>query len=121
MQGYIVAEEDPQNHRLHLHGEIQISAEEAEKARKALGLAGGEWDDVRQYQSHTEFAPDAGWAGYVSKDSWRFGPIVRPWLTMVNSSYRVRFNGDQISRTAMLAAVAKRAYQEHRALILSPL
>jgi hypothetical protein len=114
VQFYVVAEEDGDGHRLHLHGEMQITANEVEEARHALRLAGGEWKKVRQKQTHTECDPDAGWAGYVAKDFWRFGPITRPWLTALNSSYRVRFNGSQISRTSDLAVLAHEVYDQHR-------
>ncbi|QDM27562.1 hypothetical protein FNL56_16615 [Tardiphaga sp. vice304] len=114
---YVVAEEEGHRRRLHLHGEMQVNADEVVTARDALRLAGGEWDQARQHQSHTQCDPDSGWAGYVAKEFWRFGPIVRPWLTALNSSYRVRFNGGQVSRTMLLGGLAGKIYREHRALI----
>jgi hypothetical protein len=117
VDGLFVSEEDAITRRLHLHGELRIEAGEAALARKALRLAGGEWEDVRQYQAHTESDPDTGWAGYMSKEFWRYGPIVRPWLASVNSSYRVRYNGGQISKTQRANAIAEKIYAEHCGLL----
>lgn len=77
--------------RLHVHGELQAAPHELAAVRKALRLAGGEWDQVRQHQAHTK--PDASivWANYTVKDAWRIRPfrnITRPinggWLFASN-------------------------------------
>ncbi|QDM32700.1 hypothetical protein FNL55_16090 [Tardiphaga sp. vice352] len=128
VQFYCVAEEDDAG-RLHLHGEFNIV--DADKVRvdrvrvnvrKALRLAGGEWpkaSKARQRQAQVRAAaPDAGWAGYLAKDFWRFGPIVREMLTTYGSSYAPGFKGDQVSRTKLLGEIAGKIYGEHRALIM---
>lgn len=60
--------------RLHLHGELQIEFHEAEAARKALRLAAGEWEKVRQHQAHLKEKPSVVWTNYTAKD-WMF---IRP-------------------------------------------
>ena len=63
--------EEGEQHRLHFHGEIQCSADEAKNVRKALRLAGGEWNEALQHQTKTEADPDRGWASYIADDIWR--------------------------------------------------
>ena len=81
--------------RLHMHGELQVALDELVAVRKALRLAGGEWDKVRQHQAHTK--PDASivWANYGAKEAWRIKPfrnITRPinrdWLFASNGVKR---------------------------------
>jgi hypothetical protein len=69
--------EEGDQHRLHFHGEIQCSADEAENVRKALRLAGGEWKVAPQHQTKTDADPDHGWASYIADDIWRVGSPVR--------------------------------------------
>lgn len=116
-QFHLVLEEAEQ-HRLHLHGEIQVSAEEAEAARKALRLAGGEWEEVRQHQAHTDADPDQGWASYIAKDLWRIG-YTRSFLPRYGSPrsrYAITFEGSPFSSTMLLKQKSAEIYNEHRAL-----
>jgi hypothetical protein len=125
LQCYCVLEQDDRR-KLHVHGEFNIAEHNSiavkrdrAKARKALRLAGGEWPTLRQFQAHVPpDAPDSGWSGYLAKDFAFFGPIARPWLTSVGSTYAPGFNGDQISRTKILGALAESIYNEHRALVM---
>jgi hypothetical protein len=125
VQCYCVLEQDDRR-KLHVHGEMGVTdpngiavKRDRAKARKALRLAGGEWPTLRQFQARvpTE-APDSGWSGYLAKDFAFFGPIVRPWLNTVGSSYAPGFSGDQISRTKILGALAESIYNEHRELVM---
>jgi hypothetical protein len=122
---YCVLEQDDRR-ELHVHGAFIITGpnstsvnRDRAKARKALRLAGGEWPKARQFQANVPpEAPDSGWPGYLAKDFALFGPIVRPWLTLVGSKYAPGFGGDQISRTKVLAALAETIYNEHRELVM---
>ena len=67
----LALEEAPRRRRLHLHGELQITADEAARARKALRRAVGEWEGARQHQAKTVPAPDLGWIAYTAKDRHR--------------------------------------------------
>ncbi len=120
-----VLEQDDRR-ELHLHGEFNITGpnsptvkRDRAKARKALRLAGGEWPKGRQFQAKVPHAaPDSGWPGYLSKHFAFSGPIVRPWLTSVGSNYAPSFNGDQVSRTRLLAKMAAKIYAEHREFVM---
>lgn len=122
---YCVLEQDDDG-KLHLHGEFNITGPNSNsvkrdraKARKALRLAGGEWPKARQFQAKVPAeAPDSGWAGYLSKEFAFFGPIVRPYLTSVGCIFAPGFNGDQVSRTEILGALAEKIYNEHRELVM---
>ncbi|ESY59453.1 hypothetical protein X744_13340 [Mesorhizobium sp. LNJC372A00] len=87
-----------QPRRLHCHGELQIAPGDSLCARKALRIAGGEWNDARQYQAHTKPAPDVAWSHYVRGLSvlsgvvpyrGRFKNLSRPiggdWFTATNA------------------------------------
>ncbi|MCC4298126.1 hypothetical protein [Aurantimonas coralicida] len=67
----LALEEAPRRRRLHLHGELQITTDEAARARKALRRAVGEWESARQHQAKTVPAPDLGWIAYTAKDRHR--------------------------------------------------
>jgi hypothetical protein len=55
--------------RLHLHGEIQCSLEEAKKARAALRAAGGKWlAPAVRFQAETTHRPDNGCVSYAFKE-----------------------------------------------------
>jgi hypothetical protein len=122
---YCVLEQDDSG-ELHVHGEFIITGpnsttirRDRAKARKALRLAGGEWTKARQFQADVPAeAPDSGWPGYLSKEFAFFGPIIRPWLTSIGSNYAPGFNGDQVSRTEVLGALAEKIYNEHRELVM---
>jgi hypothetical protein len=122
---YCVLEQDDDG-KLHVHGEFIITdpnsttvRRDRAKARKALRLAGGEWTKARQFQADVPAeAPDSGWPGYLSKQFAFFGPIVRPYLTSVGSIFAPGFDGDQVSRTEILGALAEKIYNEHRELVM---
>lgn len=78
--------------RLHCHGEFQAAPHELAAVRKALRLAGGEWDQVCQHQAHTKFYASIVWANYSAKDVWRIKPfrnITRP----INGDWHFASNG----------------------------
>jgi hypothetical protein len=119
-QFHFIAEE-AEHHRLHFHGEIQCSSEEAVAVRGAFRLAGGEWAAVRQHQAHTEANPDQGWASYISKDLWkvRFTRDFLPRYGAPRSSYAVTFSGNAISTTRSLGREASDLYGKHRGLLMN--
>ena len=106
--------------RVHLHGCLGISAQEAETARLALRKAGGEWKAVRQRQSHTEEEPDSKWNSYITMESYRTSEFVRA-LAMKCSNPRpmTKFNGPPLFATRLLAKRASDLYRDHRQLVLS--
>jgi hypothetical protein len=108
--------EEAERRRLHLHGEIQASPNETPGARKAFRLAGGEWDEVRQHQAHTDVDPDAGWSSYIGKDLWRIS-YTRNFLARhgsPRSSYAITFEGNATASTNRLNARAAERYDQHR-------
>jgi hypothetical protein len=112
--------EEAERHRLHLHGEIQIGTGETKNGRKALRLAGGEWDETRQHQAYTDVDPDQGWASYIGKDLWRIA-YTRSFLARYGSprsSYEITFAGSPFSSTMALKQKAAEIYNEHRVLII---
>ncbi|MGB7013494.1 MAG: hypothetical protein WBD97_24250 [Pseudolabrys sp.] len=67
---------------LHVHGEFVVTNNELETARRALRLAGGEWEKARQRQTHNHpYSPDEGWASYCGKNLYLTSPFVRALLS----------------------------------------
>jgi hypothetical protein len=112
--------EEAEAHRLHVHGEIQCILDETAAVRKALRLAGGEWDIVRQHQAHTDMDPDQGWASYISKDLWkiRFTREFLPNYGNPRSSHAITFSGNAISTTRSLGQRAAGLFAEHREMLV---
>lgn len=113
--------EEGDQHRLHFHGEIQCSADEAESVRKALRLASGEWDEARQHQTKTAADPDQGWASYIADDIWRvrFTRSFMPRFRDARSSSAITFTGATISTTKLLGQRAIELHAQHRAWLMS--
>lgn len=94
--------------RLHLHGEIVTS--DPEKARKALRLAAGEWEAVRQHQAHTHLDPDEGWVGYC--------------FTLYGLHQKGRhatsrgFSGHPFACTQNLSRIARQLYEKDRVKVV---
>jgi hypothetical protein len=111
--------EEAEHRRLHLHGEIECTDDEAASVRRAFRRAGGEWDEVRQHQAHTESDPDQGWASYISKDLWRirFTRDFLPRYGNPRSGYAITFAGYTTS-TRLLGQKAANLYDEHRKLVV---
>lgn len=102
------------HHKLHLHGELQITSGEAKAARKALRLAGGEWASVRQHQAHTKEDPSVIWAFYSAK-RWNH---IRPWTNWRLAQISRPINGDWYSATKPVRSSAAELYLErHREVI----
>lgn len=93
--------------RLHLHGEIVTS--DPEKARKALRLAGGEWEATRQHQAHTQESPDAGWIGYCL--------TLYGWLQKGRFEASRGFSGHPYACTQNLTRIARQLYEADRQVI----
>ncbi len=114
----VLQENEDRFHRLHVHGEFQVSADEAAAARKALRRAGGEWATDRQHQTHTEPNPDEGWPSYIVRDFWKYGPHVRRWTLMAPGSVTgIRLTGNLFAATADLKKGAAALYAEHRRIV----
>lgn len=96
------------HHRLHLHGELQITPKEAKAARKALRLAAGEWELVRQHQAHTRKGPSVVWANYSAK-RWNF---LRPWKHGWMARISRPINGEWYFATKSIRPLANRMYFE---------
>ncbi|ESX86942.1 hypothetical protein [Mesorhizobium sp. LSHC412B00] len=108
--------ETGQPRRLHCHGELQIAPGDSVCARKALRIAGGEWDDARQFQADTIPNPDVVWSHYVRGLSVLSGVV----------PYRGRFknlsrpiNGDWFTATNTVRSGASSLYTGRRLAVLS--
>jgi hypothetical protein len=113
---YVVLEEDRQ--RLHVHGEIQIGADEAAPARKALRKAGGEWKEVRQHQAHTDADPDQGWPSYIGKEFYKYRPWARRFYEKARGASRVTLRGNLFASTKGLGEAARSLYEKHRLMVV---
>jgi hypothetical protein len=113
--------EEGDQHRLHFHGEIQCSADEAENVRKALRLAGGEWKQAPQHQAKTDPDPDQGWASYIAEDIWRvrFTRSFLPRYRDARSNDAITFTGNVASATKLLNQRAAELYSQHRAWLIA--
>ncbi|MFJ5486505.1 hypothetical protein ACIKTA_02130 [Hansschlegelia beijingensis] len=101
--------------RLHVHGVLGIAAHEAERARKALRRAGGEWDENRQFQAETKADPDHGWTAYVVKEFFLARPFVRQMMDHANDNHRRRrFNGAVLVASNEVRSLAGKIYEEAR-------
>jgi hypothetical protein len=125
--------EDDEHHRIHLHGELQFSAEEAEVARKAIRRACGEWpvegdrprgcpawvpNMPRQHQVQTQFEPDHGCSCYMAKDFWRARPLMRKMLAGSHLS-RLSFDCKPLSVTEEVRERAETLYNQWRAKVIA--
>jgi hypothetical protein len=113
--------EQADHRRVHLHGCLGISAQEAEAARIALRKAGGEWEVARQYQSHTEEEPDAKWNSYITKDCVFSTKFARALCEGHKSGPTIKFNGPALFVPQSLGTKAHALYQAHRSLVISAL
>jgi hypothetical protein len=108
----------PRHRRLHLHGAMGITADEAKEARAALRKAGGEWKTVRQHQSHTAGDPDYGWLGYCTKGLVWHSPAVERLLDRAGDHRRRKtFNGPSWAASADIRDRARSLYDEDRAKV----
>jgi hypothetical protein len=97
--------------RLHLHGEIAVAEADFVSVRKALRLAGGEWEHTRQHQTKLRSSPTSIWVNYclkqiseMRKRSGRLGEIQsRP------------IQGSWFFATNNVRAAAKSLYEDRRA------
>lgn len=113
--------EQAAHRRVHLHGCLGISSQDAEAARLALRKAGGEWSIVRQRQSHTEEEPDAKWNSYITKDCVFSTKFARALCESDKSGPKIKFNGPALYVPQSLGMKAHDLYQGHRRLVLSAL
>ncbi len=101
--------------RLHVHGVLGIAAHEAERARKALRRAGGEWDGNRQFQAETEADPDHGWTAYTVKEFFLSRPFIRQMMDHANDNHcRRRFQGAVLVASNDVRSLAGKIYDEAR-------
>jgi hypothetical protein len=114
--------EETDHHRLHIHGELQINAEEAKEARAALRRAGGKWEDEAiQKQARSEPVRNRGWLDYIVADLWRV-QFTRSFLPRYRlnklPSGAITFNGSATSSTSGLNAKAAALYNQHRSIVI---
>lgn len=95
-----------QRRRLHLHGELQIELHEAEAARKALRLAAGEWEKVRQHQAHLKEKPTVVWTSYSTKDWISLRRLKRGWFARTSRP----INGEWYFATKPVRRLASELY-----------
>lgn len=98
------------HHRLHVHGELQVAAGDLDAARKALRLAAGEWENVRQHQAKTREDPSVVWTNYSAKDHWRVRPYTHPRLANISRPIK----GDWLFATNPVRALANTIYSNRR-------
>ena len=108
---FVVFEENEKG-RLHCHGEIEASANEIDIVREAFREAAGEWPFGRQFQTHTEAAPNEGWLNYSIKNSWKTSRYMRN-LTKNSKLFSVSFKGKDLFANSALRAKARSLYEEH--------
>ena len=113
--------EQAAHRRVHLHGCLGISSQEAKAARLALRRAGGEWPVARQHQSHTEEEPDAKWNSYITKDCVFSTKFARALCEGHKSGPTIKFNGPALFVPQSLGTKAHALYQAHRSLVISAL
>ena len=117
--------EEAEGHRLHVHGELQISADEAKDARAALRKAGGQWEDeAPQFQAQAKPDPDRGWLDYILLDLGRisFTREFLPRYTHPSGKLpddAITFAGSPIASTAGLNAAAAKLYDQHRQAVMA--
>lgn len=103
--------------RLHIHGELQASADEIEKARACLRLAGGEWEKNRQFQVQTKPDPDTWWAGYCTKEFRGIKNIF--WdEDQCRLTFQQPLPGLMVSVTRPVNAKAREIFEKERAKLL---
>jgi len=95
--------------RLHVHGELGIAQHEAEIARKALRLAGGEWAQVRQHQAKTKSEPSLPWANYCGKASIFIRPLSGRFADLPRA-----INGDWLFASNTVRSTAGELYEQQR-------
>lgn len=111
--------EQAAHRKVHLHGCLGITSQDAEAARLALRRAGGEWPASRQHQSHTEEEPDAKWNSYITKDCVFSTKFFRALCEADKSGPKVKFNGPALYVPQSVGMKAHDLYQCHRRLVLS--
>ena len=99
--------------RLHVHGEFQIAEHEAEIARKALRLAGGEWVEVRQHQAKTRSEPSLPWANYCGKASIFIRPLSGRFAELPRA-----INGDWLFASNTVRSTAGELYDQQRKKVI---
>lgn len=98
--------------RVHLHGELSVSASDAKRARAALRKAGGEWSSNRRWQANTRAAPTRVPAFYAAKNAiYR-----RPWKRFPTAK-RPPFSGGWIFATNLIRRRACDLYEARRLLV----
>jgi hypothetical protein len=119
IQFVAVLEEDVR-YGLHIHGVLCITHNDRQIARKALRLAGGEWEKVRQHQAHIHpYAPDEGWASYCGKSLHMVSPSVREMLARHGSpKLLVSYSGNPLFVSRELGQRARELFDATRLRLL---
>jgi hypothetical protein len=89
-------------------------------ARRALRLAGGEWEKVRQRQVHTHrYSPDEGWASYCGKGLHMASPFVRELLSRHGSpELLISYTGNPLFVSRELGQRARTLFDATRLAML---
>lgn len=106
---WFVIEQISRYRHLHVHGEIVTNDDTL--SRRALRLAGGEWERVRQHQAHTTVNPDDGWIGYSFKDlAYNSNGLFAAGR---------HFSGEPVASTLNLTRLASQLYDQDRMKVLA--
>lgn len=107
-----IFEESGEQRRLHVHGEFVVTDNEIKQARRALRLAAGELEKVRQHQVYThDVPPDEGWASYCGKELWKASPSLRAKLRL---GYLTDYTDRPIRGSEDVKKLAKELFEECR-------
>ena len=122
VQFHVVMEEAGNDHRLHLHMEIQASFADRRRVREALRKIGGAWNaDAPHRQFRTRLQPDIGWANYLVGDLWRVGftrkVLPADFKPSGPEQTTIRFSGSPTCSTDLLDNKAQKIHGKLLALL----
>jgi hypothetical protein len=105
---------------LHVHGEFVVTDNELVTARRALRLAGGEWERARQKQVKCHpYSPNEGWASYCGKNLHMASPFVRELLSRHGSpKLLVSYSGNPLFVSRELGRRARTLFDATRLAML---
>jgi hypothetical protein len=114
---FFLVGEDSNDRRLHLHGVVAATEEEAPIVRAALRRAAGEWSRTRQHQAHAQPLQDDGWATYLGKGAIKHSQLLRERYTS-GTKWAATVAGSWIAATNALRTCAGGLYEVHRSAYL---
>lgn len=119
----LALEEDGIERRLHVHGTLSIPSDRRMAARKALEMAGGEWDGVGgQHQVNMrpqQINPDLRGGTYIVKNVARASPKGRALSKRLDDKKRLpKFEGRPMAVTRGIRQDAEKLYVAARKLVI---